>query len=244
VEKKMPARVPPPNWEKDKLSQYLQLAYNNQLSTAGIKSGIFLKLANIDALIFKIAENMINPSNATAINFFYRAHSAFRVASAAAMAGQVVESFVLIRSCLEYAAYGLHIFDDPKNGDVWWNRNKGEVQRKASIKLVALSSLRETIEKHDSKLACIFNQLYEKSIEFGAHPNQYGVVSSMALNELDDRTAVIHKYLHKDSDEIDFALKTVAQTGVFVLRVFQFTMPEKYMLLGVRDDILLAENGL
>ncbi len=59
----MPARVPPPNWEKDKLSQYLQLAYNNQLSTAGIKSGIFLKLANIDALIFKIAENIINPSN-------------------------------------------------------------------------------------------------------------------------------------------------------------------------------------
>ena len=160
------------------------------------------------------------------------------------MAGQVAETFVLVRSCLEYAAYGLHIHDTPANGDVWWDRNKGEAQRKASVKLFALGSLRETIQKRDTKLALIFNELYERSIDFGAHPNQYGVVIGMALNEQEDRTDILQKYLHADGMEMDFGLKTTAQAGIFVLRVFQFMMPEKYMLLGVQEGILQAENGL
>lgn len=240
----MKADIPPPNWGKDKLSEFLRHVYNHQMVTAARKSGIFTKLSTIDAMMVKIADNIINPPNATAINLFYRAHSAYRAASATAMAGQVVETFVLVRSSLEYGAYGLHIHDTPANGDAWWHRNKGDVQKKASIKLFALGSLRETIQKHDAKLALVFNELYERSIDFGAHPNQYGVVTGMALKEQEDRTAILQKYLHADGMEMDFALKTTAQAGIFVLRAFQFMMPEKYMLLGIQEGILQAEIGL
>jgi hypothetical protein len=241
---KMPVDIPPPNWYEDKLSEFFRHVYNHQMVTAARKSGIFTKLSTIDAMMVKIADNMINPPNATAIHLFYRAHSAYRAASGTAMAGQVAETFVLVRSSLEYAAYGLHIHDIPANGDAWWDRNKGDAEKKASIRAFALGSLRETIQKRDAKLALAFNDLYERSIDFGAHPNQYGVVTGMALKEEEDRTAILQKYLHADGMEMDFTLKTTAQAGIFVLRVFQFMMPEKYMLSGVKEGILQAQIGL
>ncbi|WP_297490378.1 hypothetical protein [Acidocella sp.] len=241
---KMPVDIPPANWGKDKLSEFLRHAYNHQMATAARKSGIFVTLSTIDAMMVKIADNIINPSNATAINLIYRAHSAYRAASATAMAGQVAETLVLVRSSLEYAAYGLHIHDIPAKGDVWWDRNKGKAEKNASIKAFTLGSLRDTIQKHDTKLVIVFNELYERSIDFGAHPNQYGVVTGMALKEQEDRVAILQKYLHADGMEMDFALKTTAQAGIFVLRVFQFMMPEKFMLLGVQEGILRAEKGL
>jgi hypothetical protein len=240
----MPTIDPPPNWEKDALSQFLQLAYNNQLVTAGRKPAPFYRLTAIDGLFLRIAQHIINPRNPTATNLFYRAHSAFRAACATAMAGQVTETFVLTRSCLEYAAYALHIQENPGYDLVWWARNQSAKHKKAAITSFALGRLRETIEKHDKRLAAVFDELYERTIDFGAHPNQSGVASSLSIDEGPERVAIVQAYLHADGLQMDHALKTTAQVGICALRITQFMMPDKFMLLGVQDGIRHAENGL
>ena len=76
------------------------------------------------------------------------------------MAGQVTETFVLTRSCLEYAAYALHIQGNPGYDLVWWDRNQSAKHKKTAITSFALGRLRETIEKHDKRLAALFDELY------------------------------------------------------------------------------------
>lgn len=240
----MPQIEPPPNWEKDELSQFLQHAHNNQLVTAACKTDAYNRLAKIDALFVKVCTHIINPKNITATNLFYRAHSAFRAACGAAMAGQVFESAVLGRACLEGAAYALRIHNHPKLAAVWWDRNQSAETKKAAISAFRHSDLRQAITDHDAGLATVFDTLYERTIDFGGHPNQYGIAGSMQLQDSPDQVSMTTLYLHGDGIQMDGALKTIAQIGVCALRMMQFTMPEKFMLLGVRDAIQEVGQGL
>ena len=212
--------------------------------TAGRKPTPFYRLTEIDALFLRIAQNIINPRNPTATNLFYRAHSAFRAACATAMAGQVTETFVLTRSCFEYAAYALHMQENPGYDSVWWDRNQSASQKRAAISSFAPGRLRETIDKRDRRLAEVFDELYERTIDFGAHPNQSGVASSLSIDDGPERVSIVQTYLHADGLQMDHALRTTAQVGICALRLAQFTMPEKFMLLGVQHGIRRAENGL
>src|SRR4029077_2163322 len=104
-------------------------------------------------------------------------------ACATSMAGQANETFVLLRSCLEYAGYGLHIASEAELGNVWLNRNQGDAEKKKMITEFRNAELRETIGKHDQGLLKVFDLLYERSIDFGGHPNQHGVTGSLKIQE-------------------------------------------------------------
>ena len=240
----MPAIRPPPNWEANPLSTFLQATHNNQMVTAARKRVPFSRLSQIDRMFVRVAENIVNPANITAINLFYRCHSAFRAACGASMAGQVTESFALNRSCLENAAYALHIQDNPGHDMIWWERNSSKRHKQAVRDTFALGALRATVSKHDSRLSAVFDELYERAIDFGGHPNQFGVASGMSITEGPERTAIKHTYLHANSIQMDITLKTTAQVGICALRLAQFMMPQKFLLLGVRDGILNTERGL
>jgi hypothetical protein len=242
----MPAIPPPPTWEQDDLSKFLQQAHNNQLVTAGRKTAEYNKLAEIDALFMRVGTHIINPKNMTAADLFYRTHAAYRAACGAATAGQVTEAVVLSRSCLEASAYALHIHEHPGHDMLWWDRNKTPAQKKAVIKTFAHGRLRETIAKHDKRLDEVYDLLYEQSIDYGGHPNQLGVAGGMSIADKpeSDRISVIHTYLHADGLMLDFGLKFVARVGICALRLHQFMMPEKFKLLQVTDRIRAAEQGL
>lgn len=62
----------------------------------------------------KILDGWINPPNAVASSLFYRSHSAFRVASGQVLAGQLTESYAVMRLCMEFAGYGLLMFSQPR----------------------------------------------------------------------------------------------------------------------------------
>ena len=70
------------------------------------------------------------------------------------------------------------------------------------------------------------------------------MASSLSIDEGPERVAIVQAYLHADGLQMDHALKTTAQVGICALRITQFMMPEKFILLGVQDGIRHAENGL
>src|SRR6266481_4471536 len=97
--------TPPPGWGNDELSKYLQKVHENHYASFVQKKAWFDKLSAVNDLFFTVAKNIINPENPVAAILFYRSHSAYLAAGSCATAGQVVESMVLVRSCLENAAY-------------------------------------------------------------------------------------------------------------------------------------------
>lgn len=134
------------------------------------------------------------------------------------MAGQIAETFVLLRSCLECAGYGFAMFTDPALTTVWLDRHQDGKTKKASVQEFQIKNIREMIERADARLACVFQELYDRTIDFGAHPNERAATSNMAINQGDDRTLIVQRYLHGDSLQLDLGLKSTAQVGVCCLK--------------------------
>jgi hypothetical protein len=104
---------------------------------------------------------------------------------------------VLNRACLENAAYGLHIFAQPGHNHIWLNRNLTEADLKNMKKAFTHGKLHKTIEKYDRGLLKVFDQLYERSIDFGGHPNQRGVVGSIRVTHDQDKALVTNVSIWK-----------------------------------------------
>jgi hypothetical protein len=170
--------------------------------------------------------------------FLLRSHYAFRTAAGLALAGQVVEAFVMMRSVLEYAGYGLTIFADPTLERVFTDRHVGDDEMKRQKEAFKVSSVRATVERFDKKLAAVFNDLYQRSIDFGGHPNPHGMFSAMSLDKEDKDLAGLTTYaISGDPTVITHALKSVAQAGMMGLMTAQHVFKAKFELLGIRAEI-------
>jgi hypothetical protein len=116
-------------------------------------------------------------------------------------------------------------------------RHVGAAQMKAQKQAFAVASVREAIGRHDAKLATIFDDLYQRTIDFGGHPNPHGSFSAMVLDERGPETGLTAVALSNDATIIAHALKSTAQVGVTALHVLQHVFKAKFELLGIRQDL-------
>ena len=168
------------------------------------------------------------------------------------LAGQVAESFVMARSCLEYAGYALAIFADhrlegvPTREEVFVNRNVDDESLKAQRAEFQVGRIRPIIANYDQTLAAKFKRLYDRSIDYGGHPNPYGVLTAMKMEMRDDQlTSITTLALTDDPTVTLFAMQNVAQVGLTSLCIFQIMCEAKFELLGIRAEMdALKRTGL
>ena len=72
----------------------------------------------------------------------------------------------------------------------------------------------KTLRARDANLHPTIEQLYERTIDFGAHPNELAVAGSMEVREGPGRRLFEQKYLDGDSKALDHVIKTTAQASV------------------------------
>lgn len=113
-----------------------------------------------------------------------------------------------------------------------WRRCKRTVRRNFTNLGVI-----KTLRARDATLCSIIEQLYERTLDFGAHPNELAVTGSMVLNRGDDRVEMGQVYLNGDPLSLDHALKSSAQLGLGSLCIFKHIFRERFELLGVGDVI-------
>ena len=137
------------------------------------------------------AKNLINPKPVMTANLLLRCQYAFKTAAGMALAGQVVEVFTMLRSVLEYAGYCLTIYERPELESVFLSRHKGVGQMKTQKEAFKISSVRAAIARHDRNLANHFDHLYQRSIDFGGHPNPHASFSAAILDERNGETGMM-----------------------------------------------------
>ena len=235
---------PPPEWGTDSLTKFIEAAYRNRYATFANKKEWFERLSALDACFVRIADGWINPQNPLTPMLFMRCHSAYRAACEHAMAGQVPEAFPQIRACLEYAAYALHIHKNPDVGLTWLERNGDKPSKSAARNEFTPARIRATIEKANQHAANVFNELYERSIDFGAHPNVAGVLVSLEMTKFEGRKEYKSSYLQGDGDALDHTLKTTVQAGICALEVLIEAFSERFELLGVNARLLELRKGV
>lgn len=231
----------PKGWGGDELSAYFDMVRNNQFASYEKLPTEYGRLTDIDACFVTISKQLLNPKDILAPLFLARSHSAYRAACAAALSGQSSETFVLLRSSVEAAGYGLLVHQTPLLGEIWLKRaeNKGAVRAAFTVKAV-----RHAVEKQDTKLAGIFDMLYERAIDFGGHPNEMAMTGSMSINEEDDRKTFAIKYLDDNPLALAHAIKSTAQAGLCSLFIFQYIFPERFELLGLKQQLQALRKGL
>jgi hypothetical protein len=89
-----------------------------------------------------------------------------------------------------------------------------------------------------------FEDLYQRAIDFGGHPNERSVTGNMRMVEETDRRVMLAVLLHGDGPELDVALKTAAQCGMVSLEMMQVTYTAKFEVLGINAAMLELRKGL
>ena len=178
---------------------------------------------------------------------FLRSHYAYKTAAGMTLAGQFCESFVLMRSCLEYAGYAIRLFADPSLEEVFLNRHTDKASKNALRKNFEISTITNAISGFDKNLSGIFKDMYDRSIDFGGHPNPHGMLGSSNIDKDNDEqiTSMSTFALAINPKTIEFAMHKVAQVGLTTLCIFELMFKGKFELLGIRAKIdALKESGL
>ena len=75
------------------------------------------------------------------------------------------------------------------------------------------ASIEKTVTEVEVKLGQIYKELYQRTIDFGGHPNERGASSNMQLQESADKKEFLQIYLHADELYILGYFEEVARVG-------------------------------
>jgi hypothetical protein len=234
----------PPGWTDDELSTFIEATHQNQYATFFKKRSAMSKLVAIDAQFAKVTKGWLNPPSEVLAMLFIRCHGAFRTAASLAMSGQAAEMYVQCRAMLEYAAYAVHIHRDPALAMVWLNRHQSAAEMEAQKAAFSHRKVAASVTAANMRAGKRFEDLYQRAIDFGGHPNERSVTGNMRMVEETDRRVMLAVLLHGDGPELDVALTTAAQCGMVSLEMMQVIYNAKFEVLGINAAMLELRKGL
>jgi hypothetical protein len=234
----------PPGWAADELTRFLQQTHQQQYASFHNKKQAVGRLVAIDELFVRVSKNWLNPQSEVEAMLFLRCHAAFRAAAGESMAGQAVECYRQCRGMLENAAYAVHIHRDRSLAIVWLNRHQDEAGMKASKKAFQHIAVTASVAAANQHAGKRFEELYQRTIDWGGHPNERSVTGNMKMIEEPDRRVMLAIMLHGDGVELDMALKTVAQCGMVSLELLQVLYNAKFEILGINAAMLDLRKDL
>jgi hypothetical protein len=160
------------------------------------------------------------------------------------MSGQVVEAYAQCRAMLEDAAYAVHIHRNPALGKVWLDRHQNQAALKASRKAFTHEAVSASVTAANMHAGKRFNEMYQKTIDWGGHPNERSVTGNMTMVKEADRVTMFAIMRHGDGVHLDAALKTVAQSGMISLEMLEVIYSAKFELLGIKAAMLELRKRL
>jgi hypothetical protein len=239
-----PPKNAPPGWGDDELSKFLDAAHRNQYATFHSKRAAMGLLVAIDAEFAKVSKNWLNPQSEIAAMLFLRCHAAFRTAAGLAMAGQAAETYVQCRAMLEFGAYAAHIHRSPGLGQVWLDRHQDTASMDAQKSAFSHRKVAASVTAANRHAGARFKEMYQRTIDFGGHPNERSVTGNIKLVEEADRRVMLAIMQHGDGIQLDAALKTVAQCGMISLEMLEIVYGAKFELLGIKEAMLKLRKSL
>jgi len=233
----------PPTWGSDPLSTFFADAEFNTRVTALRFAPIYKLLQNTHELFRRFEEAIEKDGREELLVprfLMVRAHASVLAGLRLAMSGQTTEAFPVLRSAVELAWYALHIAKDPSPPQrltIWLNRNESDADKARCKSEFTIRNVRRTHEGLDADTAGTMLQLYEQLIDFGAHPNQIGVMAAMTKSESGKQVNFSVGILSPQPPATAFALRTAVGVAIGALKAFQFIFPERFTLLGIDQGI-------
>lgn len=171
-------------------------------------------------------ELLPNNSRIDPISMFLvsNAHAGLLSGVRMALSGHTASVFPLLRTALESACYAVIVESDPDLAKVWINRHNGARERKECRKKFHIGTAQELTKGKMAGFDSVIGELYDSSIDFGAHPNIKSVMGHVTIDSgtYPDHCAVSHASLYsEDHHETHRGLLACMDFGfvIFVLAV-------------------------
>jgi hypothetical protein len=133
----------------------------------------------------------------------------------------------------------------PELAELWLRRHDDQASRKAVAQEFRIGTIFGVLEGRDRNAAAIARTLYERTIDFGGHPNERALSQVLRMERGDADVRFEHRYL-MTGEEVAFGvcLKTTATIGVCALDLFRLVYQERMMILGLTDKLTRLKEGL
>jgi hypothetical protein len=201
-------------------------------------------LRRIDDAFIDFTDNLLNPQDPIAPLLMVRAHASYRAAAELATTCQSAPAFMAMRGCVESSLYGLYFHRNPITFEVWARRHDNDAARQAVRTEFTIRRLRDCLAAVDPATADSVGDLYDKTIDFGAHPNVAALAAAFRSEDNEERRQFKVIYLTAEPAVIRGTMKSVAQTGVASLLIFRNVFPERFDLLGITERLGQLRQGL
>ena len=228
-----------PPWGDDPLSAFIADAQDNEQKSALNMPDIFTVLQRVRAALQKmeeITERENNPNLLPTRFLMARSHGAWLGAVRLGLSTQTAEAYPVVRAIIENAWYALHIAKDPAppaRAEIWLRRGESEQAKKACKDEFTIANVRATHRALDATTEKALHTLYERTIDYGGHPNEQGVFATTIRT--DDGFGAV--FLTNNPVTIAVALKNAIEVALGALRVFRLVFPERYAITGLDEEI-------
>jgi hypothetical protein len=220
------------------------VARNNTFATFTNLPDQYDLLLNVNNIYKYIIDNLINTPEWFANFFFLKAHAAYLGSVRFVLSGQIAETYMVLRGCLESAIYGVYLSRNKTSQKTWLSRHDNDESFKRvknEFKIVKLLSFLDSIDPTTHKTTKL---LYERTIDYGAHPNELALTSLLEKKERENGIQFNLNYLSGNTPALHLALKTTAQIGVCSLHIFDNVYRDRFKLLGIAEKLDLLKARL
>lgn len=234
----------PPGWGDDLLSKFIQGTTDNIYATFDNLKEWYNRLRDIHASFSVATQNMDRTQDWFASFFLFRGHSAYLAGTRLSLSGQVPEAYMVLRGALECALYGLYVARKPSVRETWLRRDDDAISRKRVRQEFKISNVFEVLKSEDQKLRKTAGDLYERTIDYGGHPNQQAFLSVMKQQSDESKTTFQSAYMIGNEEALRLCLKSCAQIGTCVLSIFRLVFRERFDILGISQSLESMKRGL
>lgn len=246
--------IPPPEWPGDSLSAFIERTERNIFYPFVHLKGLYSVFVKIDAIFYSLFADEKVTKYKTAGEmllrlFGFSSHSAYRAACRLSLSGQVGEAHMVLRGCLENSLYALHIYHHPETHITWLKRNDDKESEDSCRSEFSGKGILRTLKDVDQDLHTATDKLYNRVIDFGAHPNVFGMVSRLAEGEGTQgkmKFVYVADDMPESKDIYRHGLKTTAQVGISSLKILEHIFRNDFKRLGLDNEIgiLVSKAGL
>lgn len=226
------------------MSEFIDTANWNTYATFANLREVWAVLVRIDGTFRRAIDAMENSRAWFAGFFLLGAHASYLGALRLSASTQLPEAYMVLRGCLESSLYGLFLHGRPDLQETWLGRHESDEATEQVRREFRIGSMLDLLEARDTVTGRAAQELYDRTIDFGAHPNERALMQNLRMTRNEEAVRFERNYLVGDSTALRLCLKTNAQVGVCSLRIFRLVMPERFDLLGLSDDIVRLSGGL
>ena len=234
----------PPEWGNDCLSEFLQAMHENTFCRFVHDKQLFTRLGEIAEAYGPVISHLSGASDWFAALFIPRAHSAWLAGVRLALGGQPPEAYAVLRACLENSLYCFYLSGNSERAetflrkhddDAWFRKMRNEFRPSRFLNL-----LRQTNER----AARVASVLYQRTIDYGAHPNPRALLTSMCMSDVNGRRHVDVGYTALDPAALALCFTTGAQIGISSLDIIAIAEPNLFQDAGFGERLDKLRQGL